>query len=121
MSGNRFGLADAVWSNAKKEAVIAIGARARVRGMITYTELVGAITSVAFDAHDVRLNALLGEVSAEEFKKGRGMITALVVHKVGDMEPGPGFFELAETLGRRVIDRTKFWIEEVHKVHRTWE
>jgi hypothetical protein len=26
------------------------------------------------------------------------MITALVVHKSGDMQPGPGFFELAQRL-----------------------
>jgi len=32
------------------------------------------------------------------------MITALVVHKTGDMQPGPGFFELAEKLGHDPSD-----------------
>ena len=48
------------------------------------------------------------------------MMTALVVHKTGDMEPGPGFLELAERLGFTVSNRTTFWVNEVQKVHRAW-
>ena len=35
---------------------------------------------------------------------GRGMLSVIVVHKQGDMQPGPGFFELAQRLGRDTSD-----------------
>ncbi|MBZ5601831.1 MAG: hypothetical protein LAO79_05945 [Acidobacteriia bacterium] len=64
--------------------------------------------------------AMLDEVSTEEFDGGRGMLSVVVVHKYGDMEPGPGFFKLAESLGQRVADKTTFWVNELHKVHGYW-
>jgi len=39
---------------------------------------------------------MLGEISQEEDAAGRGMLSVIVVHKVGDMQPGPGFFQLAK-------------------------
>jgi hypothetical protein len=30
-------------------------------------------------------------------KRGRGLLTVVVVHETGDMQPGPGFFELAQS------------------------
>jgi hypothetical protein len=35
---------------------------------------------------------LLGQIPSEEDAAGRGMLTVIVVHKVGDMQPSPGFF-----------------------------
>ena len=55
--------------------------------MLPYSDLVRAIHSISFDAHDTRLNTLLRDLSTEESQAGRGMITALVVHKQGDMQP----------------------------------
>ncbi len=57
---------------------------------------------------------MLYEVSIEELEQHprAGIISALVVHKYGDMEPGSGFFDLAKSLGRDTSDRTKCWIEE---------
>jgi len=49
------------------------------------------------------------------------MLTALVVHKHGDMQPGPGFFELAKKLGHKTGDIEKFWIDEVKKVFAAWQ
>jgi molybdopterin synthase catalytic subunit len=49
------------------------------------------------------------------------MLTALVVHKHGDMQPGPGFFELAQALGKDTSDILKFWIEEVKRVFAGWK
>ena len=120
MPNNPFGFADATWIQAKREAAAAIAARARVRGMITYTELVAAIAAIKLEPRDQRLDEVLRDLSTEEHQAGRGMMTALVVHKTGDMEPGPGFFELAERLGFTVSNRITFWINEVHKVHRAW-
>ncbi len=48
------------------------------------------------------------------------MLSVVVVHKHGDMEPGPGFFELAKHLGRDTKDLLRFWIDELKKVHAYW-
>ena len=48
------------------------------------------------------------------------MLTAIVVHKSGDMQPGPGFFELAKSLGKNVKDPLACWVAEFNKVHDYW-
>jgi len=48
------------------------------------------------------------------------MLSVIVVHKHGDMEPGAGFYDLANSLGFDVKDKMKFWISELHKVHGHW-
>jgi molybdopterin synthase catalytic subunit len=118
---NTFGFSQAVWDAAKQEAKAALVARAKVRGMMPYSDLVRSIHSITFEPHDVRLFHMLGELSTEETQAGRGMITALVVHKTGDMQPGPGFFELAGKLGHDPSDMLAFWISQVKKVHAYWE
>ena len=95
--------------------------RAQVRGMIAYSDLVSEMTSLSLQAHDPRLFHLLGQISSEEDAAGRGMLTVIVVHKVGDMQPGPGFFELAKSLGRDTGDILKCWVEELHRVHGIWD
>lgn len=117
---NTFGFPATTWSNAKAEARAALVARARLRGMMPYSELVREIKAIPFEPHDVRLFHLLGQLSTEEAEAGRGMITALVVHKHGDMQLGPGFFELAGELGRDTSGILACWIGEVKKVHAHW-
>jgi hypothetical protein len=94
--------------------------RAKLRGMIPYSELVQQIKSIDVEAHDQRLFHLLGEVSTEEHSAGRGMLTVIVVHKHGDMQPGPGFFDLAEQLGKDTSDILSCWVKELKKVHGYW-
>ena len=48
------------------------------------------------------------------------MLTVVVVHKFGDQMPGPGFFELARSLGYDTADRDACWIGELARVHRAW-
>lgn len=48
------------------------------------------------------------------------MLTAIVVHKHGDMQPGPGFFELAKSLGRNTKDPLACWIQEFNRTHDLW-
>lgn len=117
---DRFGFSEKAWDAAKQEAKIALVERARVRGMMPYSELVRHIRAVPLEAHDQRLFSLLADISTEEDAAGRGMISALVVHKSGDMQPGPGFFELADELGKDTSDILRCWINEVHKVHKSW-
>jgi hypothetical protein len=109
------------WNAAKEEMRNALTERAKVRGMIAYSELVNQIRAIAFEPNSFALAAMLGEVSSEEDAAGRGMLTVIVVHKVGDMRPGPGFFELAKQLGRDTSDLLRCWVDELHLVHRVWE
>jgi hypothetical protein len=114
------GILQSNWNSAKSEACNLMIARAKLRGMVPYSDLVQCITAVHLEAHDQRLFHLIGEISSEEDADGRGMLSVVVVHKGGDMQPGPGFFELAEQLGRDTSNILKCWIEELHRVHAVW-
>ncbi|MEP7285091.1 MAG: hypothetical protein ABI947_04905 [Chloroflexota bacterium] len=117
---NKFGYSESQWTLAKNEAKQVLIERAKVRGMIPYSELVQHIHAIAIEAHDRRLFNLLGEISIEEDKAGRGMLSVIVVHKDGDMQPGPGFFDLAKQLERDTSDILACWILEFKKVHAYW-
>lgn len=93
---------------------------AKRKGRIAYSELAAQITAFHLEPHDIRLFRLLGEISSDEDKAGRGMLTAIVVHKSGDMQPGPGFFELAKSLGKNIKDPLACWVAEFNKVHDYW-
>ena len=88
--------------------------------MITCLDLAGEITSIQFEAHDPRLFQLLADVSLDEDAEGRGMLSVIVVHKYGDMQPGDGFFKLAKKLGRDTTDTMNCWVKELNKVHACW-
>jgi len=62
----------------------------------------------------------LWEISAEENAAGQGMLSAVVVYKSGDMQPGPGFFELAERLGKDTPDILRCWVKELKRVYAYW-
>ena len=117
---NRFGFDEARWESAKIEAKQTLSECAKQGQMIPYSEFVGRIRSITLQAHDPRLAHFLEEISMEENSAGRGMLTALVVHKRGDQRPGPGFFDLAERLGHNTADIDRCWIEEVNKVFASW-
>src|SRR4051812_23081955 len=112
-----YGIEQPAWDAAKVEAKGVLADRARVRGQIAYSDLTGRIKTVAFTPHSKAFAEFLGEIAREESDAGRGMMTAIVVRKEGDMEPGPGFFELAKNLGRDTKDPTRCWVEEFKKVH----
>lgn len=117
---NKYGYADSDWEAAKNEAKSKLIEVARRKGRIAYSELVECIQSINIEAHDQRLFHLLGEISVEENRLGRGMLTAIVVHKTGDMQPGPGFFQLANSLGKDTTNILTCWIKEFNKVHDYW-
>lgn len=114
-----FGIPPRQWDAAKTQAREAMIARAKLGGVLPYSELVAKIQAVQFEPHDVRLFALLGEISAEEDAANRGMLSAVVVHK-GDGQPGPGFFDLAQKLGRDTTAILPCWVSELKKVHAHW-
>lgn len=113
-----------VWNVAKDEARNSMIARARIRGTIPYSDLIQKINAIQFEIEDIddrnALATMLGEISTEEDENGRGMLSVVVVHKQGDMQPGPGFFELAEELGKDTSDILVCWINELKRVHRKW-
>jgi len=117
---NQFGFSEETWNAAKREVIEILSQRARRGIPIAYSDLVSKLRSVQLEARDTRLFHLLGEVSTDEHGSGRGMLSVMVVHKDGDMRPGPGFFELAEHLGHHVTDLDRFWIEEFRRVHDYW-
>jgi len=119
-SASDFGISAQDWDTAKEQARTAMIERAKVRGMIPYSDLVAKIAAVKFLAHDTRLFHLLGQISVEENDAGRGMLSVVVVHKHGDMQPGPGFFVLGQHLGYDTKDLLRFWVEQLKKVHAIW-
>jgi len=124
MMGNmaRHGFSDAEWEAAKADGKAALVECARARKMISYTDFMHQIRSISFETpHDSRLPQFLAEISTEEAKIGRGMMTALIVRENGDQRPGAGFFQLAKRLGYEVSDPEKFWLEEVNKVFASWQ
>lgn len=117
---NDHGFEGAQWDAAKHEAKNILVVIAKRKGRIAYSELVAQVSAISLKPHDPRLFHLLGEISAEEDEAGRGMLTAIVVHKSGDMQPGPGFFELAKSLGKNTRDPLVCWVSEFNKVHDYW-
>jgi hypothetical protein len=118
----KHGFSDAAWELAKAEGKAVLAECARDKKMISYTDFMYQIRSISFETpYDSRLPQFLAEISMEEAKAGRGMMTTLVVRKDGDQRPGMGFFQLGKRLGYEVSDPEKFWLEEVNKVFASWQ
>lgn len=96
-------------------------AQARAGTTITYSNLVAQLTTLSLPPDSHALAAMLGEISEEEDAQGRGMLSVLVVHKDGDMRPGPGFFNLATKLERDTSDLERCWVQEFKQVLSVWQ
>jgi hypothetical protein len=48
------------------------------------------------------------------------MLSVVVIHKGGDMRPGPGFFTLGQELGRDTSEPDRFWAAEFELVRKAW-
>ena len=108
------------WETAKRQATNKMIEVAKRRGTISYSDLVVAITAIRLQPDEKPFHNLLGQISIEENEAERGMLSVVVVHKGGDFRPGPGFFELAQDLGRDVREPDKFWSEELQRVYDVW-
>src|SRR6266849_10540260 len=89
-----------VWERAKQEAREVIRRCGADDKFITYQELTREISAIRFQPDATIFHRMLGQISWEEDTAGRGLLTALVIHKGSDGMPGPGFWELAKRLGR---------------------
>lgn len=120
MALNRWGFEDVAWQTAKEEGKRLLASYARRRRTIPYSEFVKKIGAIHLEPNDPRLHHFLDEISTEEHSEERGLLSALVVHKLGDAQPGPGFFELARQLGYQFENIEQFWIQEVKHVFEVW-
>ena len=116
----KFGQTAHAWATFKAEARAYMSATAARRGMITYGDLAAQMTSVAVQAPDQMLWEIIGDVARDEGAAGRGLLSVVVVHKHGDMEPGKGFFELAKYFKRNTRDRTACFVAELKTVYQYW-
>lgn len=116
----KFGFTKKQWEKFKTEAREILVGVANTRGMITYGDLAGKMTTIPVEPHDMVLWHIIGDVAGDEESAGRGLLSVVVVHKHGDMEPGFGFYELAKHFGRKTSDKTKCFVEELHRVHAAW-
>ena len=117
---DKYGIPQTVWRQTKDEMRNTLIACARDRQVLPYGKLVTLVHGIQFEAYDQRLFDMLGEISIEENAANRGMLSAVVVHKQGDMIPGPGFFDLARDLNKDVTDVDRCWLQELRQVWRYW-
>jgi hypothetical protein len=108
-SAARFGLSDDQWEAAVDEVRAAILEAAHEYRMTWYGEVAAKVSVVPLEPYSALMNHLLGEVFDEEHATSRPALTSLVTHKDGDKEPGPGFYEMAKSLGYHFDEPYVFW------------
>jgi hypothetical protein len=113
---NRHDYSELVWETGKEEMVGILRKRASEERTISYGELSSKLRSIQIGYHDPAMGQMLGQISEEEDRCGRGMLSVIVVHKDGDQKPGPGFYECAVEIGRDITDRDRMWIDELNRV-----
>jgi hypothetical protein len=86
------------------------------RQMTWYSQVAAAVTAVHVEPYSSLMNHLLGAILEDEHEAGRPLLTAIVTHKNGDLEPGPGFYEMARSLGYRFGKPYVFWSTQVQDI-----
>jgi hypothetical protein len=115
-----FGLTDQEWDTAVAQLREAIMDAAWNRSMTSYGEIANNVTVRILDPHSTVMNYLLGEIFEQEHNAGSPLLTSIVTHKHGDKEPGPGFYDMARSLGYEFDDPLIFWATKVQEVFDTY-
>lgn len=115
-SDSTFGLDPTEWEQAKTELRRAIEDAARREQTISYGDAAREVRVVHVEPHSALMSHLLGEIFRDEHAAGRPALTAIVTHKDGDKEPGPGFYEMARSLGYKFTEPYLFWSDQVKEV-----
>ena len=111
------------------EAIYAeLVARARSKpGRLAFYPEIAPLTGLNMDREEDRekISALLGQILEHEVANGRPLLTAIVVHRGNDNNPGEGFFSAATQLGKfngslEPMARLEFWVRQVGEVHQYW-
>ncbi|MCU0641514.1 MAG: hypothetical protein MUC35_05440 [Candidatus Margulisbacteria bacterium] len=91
---------------------------------VSYSELSQVVNSgkseitLEGEGYNPVLWYLIGEMSRDTTKEYRGMLSAFVVHKNGDKEPGDGFYTFSKELGYDYddSDEESFWWKQLRHV-----
>jgi hypothetical protein len=97
---------------------------AKHRGTATYQELADLVGLPIVGAHmGTEIGHVLGEISEDQHKLGRPMLSAVAVGVSG--MPGPGFFACAKSLGKfngeLQDEQRRFWETELKAVYQLWQ
>jgi len=95
---------------------------AQYRGLTTYQDIALIMGLPLKGSHmGAQAGHILGEISEDEVRAGRPMLSAVAVGVGG--KPGPGFYELARTLQRPGADSDDptFWERELTAVYNAWK
>jgi hypothetical protein len=118
----RWEVDEAEWERVSRQIRARLEETARNQAYITYGDLVAGNQEIA-GPHSHALAAMLGEISADCHAEGLPLLSALVVYKDA-MEPGSGFFKLAEglgvDLGSNERARWEFWMRNLNGAHEHW-
>lgn len=115
---NKSYLIETNWQDVKAEIRQLIIETAKMRQLITYSELTGMLQTAYVHYHSHVLTRLLIDIGGEEWAAGRPSLPALVIAKQTG-RPGPGYFKLAP--GEIEIgDPIAEWEAEVQRVYDYW-
>lgn len=97
---------------------------ARYRGHVTYQRLALILGwPLSGNLLGSRIGRLLGEISEDECRMGRPMLSAVAVNST--FKPSEGFFELARKLrrfpNRETSVESEFWKTELAACYETWQ
>lgn len=115
-----YGYPTASWGAARQQMTDILIRYARDGKTVCYSDLVRQITAIQLTPDSDALSKMLEEISTEQDRADKGMLSVLVVHKTGDLMPGPGFYKLAKQLGRDTSDKERCWIDELKRVYEQW-
>lgn len=96
------------------------------RRLTTYSDIAPLLgLSMDNEIDRERISEILGEILRHEIAQGRPLLTAIVVHRGTDNNPGEGFFSTAREFGRfdggrDQLRRLEFWVLEVNRVYAQW-
>lgn len=114
-----YGYSAADWDKAKAEMRQILIAAAKATTWISYDDLAAQMHTIHLKPFAEAMVVMLAQISVEENAAGRGLLSAVVVHKE-NQTPDKGFFQLARQLGRDVTDTDMFWLTELDSVCAYW-
>src|SRR5260370_34466099 len=99
---------------------------ARAQKLTHYSDI-ASLAGLSMDVEEDRdtIASLLWEIVQHERDDDRPMLTAIVVHRGADNNPGEGCFSAAMKIGkfdgpRDPIARLEFWVRQVSVVREYW-
>lgn len=117
---NPYGFANEKWDSQKKEIRKILIQEAHKKKLIPYGDLINKMTIISLKPKSDSFADMLGEISREEHRAGRGMLTVIVVGYLSRV-PGSGFFTVARELGHAKANELEILAIESSKVFYHWE